>query len=446
MQYIKSAILFLFITIAISGYAKSVPNIYQLQLKQEIDKGAVRLINRAIKDAEQQKADVFLLELDTYGGLLDAADEIRTTLLNTKLKTVVWINNNAASAGALISISCDSIYMSDGANIGAATVVDQNGEKVADKYQSYMRGLMRSTAETNGRDPKIAEAMVDEDLSVEGINDTGKILTFTTTEAIQFGYCEGKANDIQTVKDFLGMPDAKVTVHKVTTLDKLINFLLSPFINSILIMMIIGGIWFELKAPGIGFPLAIAILGAVLYFAPLYLEGLAANWEIAIFVIGLILIALEIFVIPGFGIAGVLGIIFVIGGLTLSLFGNLNFDIPGNAMSVISKALFRVSLTLVFGFILLTWLGGNIFNFPLFNKMVLQSEQKATEGYTINQTHSENLIGSIGTAYTDLRPAGKVVIGEDIYDAITEAEFILKEAPIKVIGISGYSLKVRKVS
>ena len=115
-------------------------------------------------------------------------------------------------------------------------------------------------------------------------------------------------------------------------------------------------------------------------------------------------------------------------------------------MSVISKALFRVSLTLVFGFILLTWLGGNIFNFPLFNKMVLQSEQKATEGYTINQTHSENLIGSIGTAYTDLRPAGKVVIGEEIYDAITEAEFILKEAPIKVIGISGYSLKVRKVS
>jgi membrane-bound serine protease (ClpP class) len=163
-------IFFLFVNIQ-ANFAKE-KNIYYLKLHAEIDKGAARLVKNAVDEAEKQKADYFLLDLNTFGGLLDAADEIRSKLLNTKIPTIVWINNNAASAGALISIACDSIYMIEGASIGAATVVNQDGERAPDKYQSYMRSLMRSTAETNGRNPKIAEAMVDEDVIVSGIKDT----------------------------------------------------------------------------------------------------------------------------------------------------------------------------------------------------------------------------------------------------------------------------------
>ena len=182
-QSIKLLLLALFFALSNSLFAQNQAKIYHFTLNQEIDRAAYRLVKKAVREAEAQKADYIVMTLNTYGGMLDAADSIRTILMQAKPITVVFINNNAASAGALISIACDSIYMIDGANIGAATVVDQNGEKQIDKYQSYMRGLMRSTAETNHRNPIIAEAMVDERIVVPGINDSIQILTFTSKEA-----------------------------------------------------------------------------------------------------------------------------------------------------------------------------------------------------------------------------------------------------------------------
>jgi membrane-bound serine protease (ClpP class) len=419
--------------------------IYYLKLHAEIDKGASRLINKGVEEAERQKADIFVLDLNTFGGLLDAADEIRSKLLNTKMTTVVWINNNAASAGALISIACDSIYMIDGANIGAATVVDQEGNKAPDKYQSYMRSLMRSTAETNGRNPKIAEAMVDEDVAVPGIKDTGKILTFTTQEALHNHYCDAVITSKEKVFERAAGTSYTLAEHQETTIDKIISFLLNPFVNSILIMMIIGGIYFELKMPGIGLPTIVAIIGAIAYFAPLYLEGLAANWEILLFIIGIILLLLEIFVIPGFGVAGVAGIACVLAGLILSLIGNTEFGLPGGIMEAIGPIMFRVTITILIGFTLLFTLGGSVFNFPIFNKMVLTTDQKSDEGYTIKQNEHVELIGRTGVAITDLRPSGKVEIEDNIYDTIADAEFIVKGENVVVIKVEGYSVKVKKV-
>ena len=419
--------------------------IYHFTLNQEIDKSAYRLVKKAINEAENQHAAYILMTLNTYGGQLDVADSIRSKLLAAKAVTVVWINNNAASAGALISIACDSIYMKEGANIGAATVVDEMGNKQMDKYQSYMRSMMRSTAETNHRDPLIAEAMVDESIVVPGISDSSHILTFTAKEAIKNNYCEGLAENEQEVINQLHLANYKIIEHHVTMMDRIIAFLLNPFINSLLILMIFGGIYFEMKAPGLGLPSIIAILGAVLYFAPLYLDGLAANWEILIFVIGLILLALEIFVIPGFGIVGILGILFVIGGLTLSLINNDFFHFPGNAMDVIGHALLRVTLTLIIGMVLAATFGGSIFNFPVFNRMILKSEQRSEQGYTIKQNELQELVGKHGIAISDLRPSGKVEIDGTIYDAISDAEYILKNTPVQVTKMTGYSVRVKKV-
>jgi membrane-bound serine protease (ClpP class) len=222
--------------------------------------------------------------------MLDAADSIRTAILKSDIPVYVFIDNNAASAGALISISCDSIYMNPGANIGAATVVDQSGKPLPDKYQSYMRSMMRSTAEASGRDPDIAQAMVDPRIRIyiEGISDTGQVLTFTAKEALKHNFCEGIAESIEEVMELANIKEYTIIEQKLTATDKIIKFLINPFVSGILIMIIIGGIYFELQTPGIGFPIAASAIAAIIYFAPLYIEGLAEHWEIVIFIVGVI--------------------------------------------------------------------------------------------------------------------------------------------------------------
>ena len=309
--------------------------IYKIDIKKEIGSTTWLYIQKGFVEAIEKKADAVLIHMNTYGGEVLYADSIRTKILNADLPVYVFIDNNAASAGALISIACDKIFMRPGGSIGAATVVNQTGEEMPDKYQSYMRATMRATAEAHGqdtiilgndttykwkRDPLIAEAMVDERTVVPNLIDSGKTLTFTALEAQKFGYCDGIAANVdEVITKYLQFESYQLITFQPTTIDNVKGFLMSSIFQGILIMLIIGGIYFELQTPGIGFPLAIAIAAALLYFAPLYIEGLAANWEILIFIIGLVLIALEIFVIPGFGVAGVSGIVLVLAGLTLKI-------------------------------------------------------------------------------------------------------------------------------
>jgi membrane-bound serine protease (ClpP class) len=223
--------------------------VYQIDLNQEIMPAAWRLIQESVANAEAAKADVILIRLNTYGGRLDVADSIRTRLLNAKPTTIVHIDKNAASAGALISIACDSIYMVSGATIGAATVVDQEGTQLPDKYQSYMRGMMRATAEAKGRDPAIAEGMVDDRVSIEGVTEEGKVITFTVSEAIEHGFCDGEIATIPEVLKAAGVNDYELVVHELSTLDEVIHFLLNPVVSSLLLMLIFGGVYFELQTP-----------------------------------------------------------------------------------------------------------------------------------------------------------------------------------------------------
>ena len=240
------------------------PKVYYYKIDDNISKPALRLTEKAVKEAEEGKFDYLLLELNTFGGELDAADKIRTLLLNTKVPTVVFINNNAASAGALISIACDSIYMMPGASIGAASVVNQTGEIMPDKYQSYMRSLMRTTAEHNGRNPNIAQAMVDPDVKIPGISDSGKVLTFTSEEAAKNGFCEGVVSSREEALSHVSETPVEITEQELSTIDKIINFLVNPVVSGILIMCIVGGLYFELQAPGLGLPSIIAITAALI--------------------------------------------------------------------------------------------------------------------------------------------------------------------------------------
>lgn len=424
----------------------TVLRIYQFDIKEMIAKPVWRTTKLAIENAEKENAGLILIHMNTYGGLLDAADSIRTKILDTDIPVYVFIDKNAASAGALISIACDSIYMAPGSSIGAATVVSQSGEQLPDKYQSYMRSMMRSTAEAKGRNPDIAQAMVDPKLYVPGVSDSGQVLTLTPSEAIKYGFCEAEVDNIEELFQHAGIKNYKLIKHELSAVDRIIGWLINPVVSGILIMIIIGGIYFELQTPGIGFPLAAAVLAALLYFAPLYLEGLANHWEILMFIVGLILIAVEIFAIPGFGVTGVLGILFMVAGLTLSMVGKVGpgtFDID---YANLARAFFTVVIAFflaIFGSILIT---KNLFNtkYSFGSRLALAKTQDVDEGYTSATESYQNMTGKEGVAKTILRPAGKVEIEGDMYDATALTGYIEQGEKIVVVDYQTGQLIVKK--
>lgn len=420
--------------------------IYYFQLFDEINPAAWRTTQKAIEEAKEMKADLILLHMNTYGGMLESADSIRTAILNCPIPVWVFIDNNAASAGALISIACDSIYMRRGASIGAATVVNQNAEALPDKYQSYMRSMMRATAEANGRNPDIAQAMVDPDVYIEGIIDSGKVLTFTTSEALANGYCEGQAETIEELFQNAHIVNYEIHKQEITAMDRVIGFLINPMISGLLIMIIIGGIYFEMQTPGIGFALFASVIAALLYFAPLYLEGLAEHWEILLFIGGLGLLALEVFVIPGFGVAGVGGIILVITGLTLSMVRNSGFSMPDGDYVPVLRSLAVVSMAIFLGLISSFWLGKRLITSSVFGRtMALTQENSSADGYIASDSSLKNVIGKKGIAHTYMRPAGIIEIEGNQYDACTRFGFIEKGEAIQVVDFEGAQLIVKKI-
>jgi len=433
------------VTVKKRNLPEKVSKVYIIEMKEEIAPPIRRKVQKGLREARENGADLIIIHMNTYGGTLDAADSIRTMILTSSIPVWVFIDNNAASAGALISIACDSIYMRPGANIGAATVVDQTGGALPDKYQSYMRSMMRSTAEAKGRDPQIAQAMVDTRIVVPGIDDSTTVITFTTSEAIKYGFCEGESENIQEILQKYGWDDAIIITQKLSGVDKIINFLINPIVSAILIMMIIGGIYFELQTPGIGFPLAVAILGAILYFAPLYLEGLAAHWEILLFIIGLILIAIEIFAIPGFGVTGIIGIILVVTGLTLSLVGNFR-DIPAGLIAQdILKAFFTVVIAAFISLIISFYGSKRLFSHPVpfLGNLALDTTQDKELGYTIADKDYSSMIGRTGFALTILRPAGKIKIEEEVFDAVAINGYISMGQEVEVMRYENAQLYVK---
>jgi membrane-bound serine protease (ClpP class) len=289
--------------------------------------------------------------------------------------------------------------------------------------------------------------MVDPRVFIEGVIDTGKVLTFTATEAMENGYCEGIAENIPEVLKKVGIENYKLVEYEPSRIEKIIGFLVHPMISGLLIMAIIGGIYFEMQSPGIGFPLGVAILAAIAYFAPLYLEGLAANWEILVFIIGVILIMIEIFVIPGFGVAGISGIVLMFGSLVLSLINNVNFDFEGVEMGHVGVAVTTVVLGVSGGFILSLYLGNKVFtaNTGMFRNMSLKSVQNVDEGFVSIEPRMFALKGRTGVSKTVLRPSGKVLIDGEVFDAVAITGFIDQDTNVKVERVEATQLYVDRV-
>ena len=422
--------------------------VYKVDIKEEIGPSSWRLARRSFTRALEEGARYIVIHLNTYGGTVIHADSLRSMILRCPVPVWVFVDNNAASAGALISIACDRVYMSEGANIGAATVVDATGEKQPDKMQSYMRSMMRSTAQAKGkdtlvikgeqrlvwrRDPAIAEAMVDEEVEVAGVSERGKVLTFTAYEAMRHGFCDGIVSSIEGLLRAEGVEQYELREYRVTTLDRLIGFLVHPILQGLLIMIIVGGIYFELQTPGVGFPLVASLSACALYFAPLYLEGLATYIEIILFAAGVILLLLEIFVFPGFGIPGIAGAACIIGSLALADVEAFSLDFAGEFARELLYSLFFVATCAVFSLFFSLWLGRRLFGARRLG-LALRATTPVEEGFIGVDMTAGREIGKRGKAFTSLRPAGKVEVEGEVYDAVSNnGDYIEKDAGVRII-------------
>lgn len=430
--------------------------VYTFPINGDIMPAQQRLVSKCLTEAREQETDLVVIRMNTYGGLVNVADSIRTMILNYPTPIWVYIDNQAASAGALIALAADRIYMHPGGSIGAASVVDQNGQPMPDKFQSFMRATMRATAESHGqvieriengdtirrwwRDPQTAEAMVGRTVAD---STTVNVLTFTASEAVKNHFSEGTASSLEETLAQGGVEAYTLTEYRPTTLDRLLAWLMNPVVQGIFVMMIVGGIYFELQSPGIGFALVVAILGAVLYFAPLYLEGVAQNWELILFIIGLGLLAVEIFVLPGFGIAGVAGIVAVILGLSFAAIDNdLLRHLPTGEITVgwilqpILVVIIATTAALIGGLLLSKrFLTGTT---PLQRKVVLTAEMAPEQGYVSHPQVASELIGKTAEVAAVLRPSGRVIIDGIYYDAIAEeGQFIPRGKQVIITRFEG---------
>lgn len=431
--------------------------VYRLHINDEIGSSTWQHTRRALEEATARNADIFLLHLNTYGGEVGAADSMRTALLHAPMPVVAFVDNNAASAGALIALACDSVFMRPDASMGAATVVSgADGTAMPDKYQSYMRAIMRATAESHGkvpgpdstmvwrRNPLIAEAMVDTRVTVPGLIDSTRVLTLTADEAVRWHYAEGKAETIDDVLAGLGITDYDIATFRPSWVDWLMGFLTNPAVQGMLIMVIVAGIYFELQSPGMGFPSMAAIIAALLYFMPMYLTGIVDSWVVIVFFAGAVLLCLEVFVIPGFGVAGIMGIAAMIVAVIAGLLENFALPSGGEIdLGVIWRAMltFCCALALAVGAIalLMSKYGSRLVG----RRTELTHQQRVADGYIGVDTAPSRLVGREGVAATALRPSGKVEVDGEHYDAVALGGFIEAGSRVRITKFENAQLYVR---
>lgn len=432
-----------FLYFLISIIFSSEQTVFIIPINGDIDMGLPYVVSRGIDQAENDDAKLIIFDIDTFGGRVDAATKIKDSILGTKIPTVAFINRRAISAGALISLSCDSIYMTSGATIGAATAVDLQGNKGSEKVISYMREEMASTAEANGKSREIAAMMVDESLKLDFyITSSGdtlysddiegfkvdKLVTLTTKDALKIGFANETFENIESLIEYLGFDNNQTRKITSTWSEELVRFLTNPTVAPLLMSLGFLGLLFEVKSPGLGFPGIAGIVFLTLFFGSHFLVGLADIIEIILLFFGILLVILEILIIPGFGIAGITG-----GGLILwSIFYMLLGEYP--SAQDYNDAYFGLSIATIGAIAAGILLFKIITESKYYSQIIEFKPQRKQEGYSISKGF-EKYIGKSGISTTDLRPSGKINIDNQIFQAISTGDYINRNSKIIVLRI-----------
>ncbi|MBU0474578.1 MAG: ATP-dependent Clp protease proteolytic subunit [Bacteroidetes bacterium] len=436
LQNISILLLLLFSTLLAQNN-----KVYLGVIEGDIDLGLTPYVKRVISDAEKNNASLIIFKINTFGGRVDAATQIKDAIINSKVETVAFIDKRAISAGSLIALSCNKIVMVPGASIGATTVVDQAGEKQSEKAQSYMRSEMRSTAERTGRRTDIAEGMVDERIEIEGLVDSTQLITLTSKEAMHYGIADTILVNTQAILKFTENENAKVINLDINWGEEFIRFINNPIITSILMMIIMVGLFVEIKTPGWGIAGTASLIALALFFGSGYILEIASVMDILLFIIGVVLLLLEIFVIPGFGIFGIAGIILIVAGLFMGLVS----DFPLIETNLLSMAIVQLAASFVLSTIVIYFLAKTLPKSNAFNKLILNKGITETSGYT-SKKELQNLIGMNGIALTDLRPTGTAIFEDKRFDVVSQGDYILKDSKIEVIKEEGSKIVVKIIS
>ena len=427
--------------------------VYRIPIEGTIDLGLPPFINRMLQEAKSMDAEVVVFDINTFGGRVDAATQIKDAILGVDIKTVAFVNRRAISAGALITLSCEQVYMAGGGLIGAATAVDMSGKKGSEKVISFMREEMASTAEKRGRSKDIARGMVDEELAfthlvingdsvlvddIEGQKE-GKLISLTTDQAIKYGIADGSAETIDALLDSLGYSKAELIETSENWSEKIVRFLTDPVVASLLTTFGFLGILFELQSPGWGIPGFVGLACLILSLSVSYIAELATMSDMLFVFAGLGLILLEMLVIPGFGIVGLGGIGFMLYGLYLLLLP----DVPVGE-EIMEQAMDGFIIGLIGAAIGLVLLIRLMMKTKFWDQLTSPDIQKKEDGYS-NTQGWETLDGLTGVADTDLHPSGWVKIGEQRVFVVSEGGFIDQGKEITVLSVDGNRVLVREL-
>ncbi|WP_420795037.1 NfeD family protein [Halanaerobium hydrogeniformans] len=416
-------ILFLIIITIFSSAERASASIYHIQLEGEINIAQYSFINDALTKAEAEGAEEFIIEINSLGGYVDPALRIRDRIFNSPLRIITFVNGRAWSAAALLALTGDEIYISSGSSIGAAETRPQE-----EKYISALRKEFAATAERTGRNGQIAEAMVDSDLEIESIIEREKLLTLTAREAVELGMADFIAENLNELSELKSIRTEEIIRIERSSLHNIIALITNPYISALLLVVAFSALIFEALTPGFAVGGTIGILSLLIFFAGHILTGAIGMGMLILFMIGIILIFFEIFVIPGFGVAGISGITAVL----ISLF----FVFPNRtiALNVLLGVMF---FTLLIAFIMIKKLGTSRF----WNKISLE---KSSEGY-YSSSDKKDYVGRKAVTITKLRPAGTIEIDNSRVDAVSEGGFIEKNSTVEVVSVSGSRIVVREI-
>ena len=426
--------------IVVPGTSQDESTVYRVPVTGEIELGLAPYIQRAVKEATETGAVALILDIDTPGGRVDAAEIISDALTDSEVPVYSLINRRAYSAGALIALSTSRIYMRPASVIGAATPVDGTGTKAPEKIVSAMRSQMRTLAEANGLEPEVAAAMVDEDIEIDGVVESGKLLTLTTEEAIEIGYAEA-IEDLDALLVELGHEGATVVTPELNWTERVVRFFSSSVVAPFLLSLGFLGLLVEIRTPTFGLAGTMGLISLCLFFGSNMIIGLAGLEDVLIVGAGLALLGIEAFVVPGFGIFGVAGVVAIVTGLYMSLLGNIPTmpDFTRAAWVLASSTLLLIGSA---------W--ALIRTLPSSSRLTesgifLLAKTASAIGYESAEVRSD-LVGKHGTAITDLRPAGTALVGDERIDVVSESEWISAGTPVKVLSAEGYRHIVRSIS
>ncbi|MCL7982964.1 MAG: nodulation protein NfeD [marine benthic group bacterium] len=423
----------------LSGATQTGPVIYRIPVHGAVELGLAPFIERALDEAEETGAELAVLDIDTPGGRVDAAWQIVDAVRESGIPTAAYVNRRALSAGAMIALATDRLYMRPGSSIGAATPVDSKGNRASEKMVSAMRAEFRSLAEDRQLDPRIGEAMVDESIVIDGLVGEGKLLTLTTEEAVRVGVANGTVESWDELVAVAGAPSALTVEASPNWAENLVRLLTHPALAPMLLSLGFLGLLVEIKTPTFGLAGGVGLLCLAAFFGARWLVNLAGMEEVLLLGAGVVLVALEILVVPGIGVAGVLGSLAILASVTLSMVGSYP------TMSEVIGALGIVAISILALGLLAFGVLRHIPHSRGMSGIFLKRSTSRETGY-LSAPDMSGMVGASGMALTDLRPSGTARFGDDRLDVVTEGPWIEEGTKVKVVraGVSG--LVVREIS